>query len=229
MLVMVMAKANLINTIPKEVALLENEEMLLSSSIFSFLKNRPSKNYNPNCFLYHGIRFDESLKKLENIFKTQKILAGKYISNQYMYSDNANKGEYVSLLAFKDNGLEYDIFIESNISLLISPLIEAYLSKYVSYDTWEKIKDIETKNLYSYMNGEYLCKDYIPFEKVQAIGVPYHYFLLIKGKDYANQKLDEVKKLMNKHNINLPILDTSHYNEILVETMEKNNGKRNIK
>ena len=215
--------------LPVEISLLEKEDMALSSTIFSFLKNKKIPNYNPNCFLYHGIRFDDSLKKLESIFMSQKILASKYIPNSFSYSDNANKGEYVSLLAFKDNGLEYNIFIESNISLLVSPLIEAYLSKYVNYDTWEKIQNIETKNLYSYMNGEYMCKDNIPFEMVKAIGVPYEYYTLLNGKEYADDKLNRVKKLMNKYSINLPIVDTSSYNAILVEVMEKNHEKRSIK
>ena len=39
-------------------------------------------------FLYHGIRFQKYLEKLESIFKYGKILAGKYLPNYYNYSDN---------------------------------------------------------------------------------------------------------------------------------------------
>ena len=220
-------KDNRNNIIPLEISHLEKEKQITSNDVFYFLQNKTIKHFNPNCFLYHGIRFDDKLVKLENIFKVKKILSGNKISNYYKYDDNANKGEYVSLLSFKDNGLEYDIFIKPNISLLVDPLCDAILTKYVSYDIWDKIKNLETQNIYSYMNGEYLCKDYIPFDMIKGIGVPYKYYLLLNGKEYADEKLSNVKKLMKKYDITLPILDTSHYNEVLYESRENNDRKRN--
>jgi hypothetical protein len=77
------------------------------------------------------------------------------------------------------------------------------------------------------MNGEYLCKDYIPFDMIKGIGLPYKYYLLLNGKEYADEKLSNVKKLMKKYDITLPILDTSHYNEVLCESRENNDRKRN--
>ena len=223
------SKKNNSISLPLEVSLLEKEDMITSNEVFSFLTKRLSSNYNPNCFLYHGVRFDESLTKLENIFKERKILASKYIKNAFVYSDNANKGEYVSLLAFKDNGVEYDVFINENISLLISPLCNAYLTKYVPYHIWEKISNIETKNLYSYMKDEYLCKDSISFDQVKAIGFPYKYYLVKYGKEYSENRLAYLKQLMDKYGILLAIVDTSRYNSVLVEAKENINEKRNIK
>lgn len=204
------------NTLPQEVIFLEKEPLYFSREIFSYLKNKKVTNYNPYCFLYHGIRFDDSLSKLENIFKCKKILAGKYIPTQLKYEDNVNKGEYVSLLPYDEDGIEYNLFIETNVSLLVSPLIEAYLSKYVSYNVWDKIKDKKTKNLYSYMRNEYLCKDQIDFKFIEAIGVPYKYYLSSNGKVYADNKIKAVQELMKKYQINLPIVDTSNENKILI-------------
>ena len=89
-----MSKLNIsISTLSDELAYLEKEKMHTSSEIFSFLKNKSKKSYNPNCFLYHGIRFDENMIKLESIFKERKILSGNRINNFMNYYDNANKGE----------------------------------------------------------------------------------------------------------------------------------------
>ena len=54
------------NLIPLEIAHLEKENQVTSNDVFYFLENKTIKHFNPNCFLYHGIRFDDKLTKLEN-------------------------------------------------------------------------------------------------------------------------------------------------------------------
>ena len=191
---------------------LEKEEMYLSEDLITI----NDENYNPYCYLYHGIRFQSYLEKLESIFKDKKILASKYIPNCFNYDDNCNKGEYVSLTSYNDT-IGFKAFIDENISLLVSPKCKAYLTKYVSYEIWEQIKDKNTKNLYSYMNQEYMCKDYVSFNFVKAVGVPYKYYLLKNGIEYADNILNGVKELIDKYEINIGIVDTSDFNKILIE------------
>ena len=164
--------------LPREVYDLEQEEMFTSEDVF-YLADYDEERFNPYAFLYHGIRFDDNLKKLENILKEKKILAGKHIEGYYNYSDNANKGEYVSMTAYSRERISgFDVFVKENICLLISVDCNAILTKCVDFNTWEKIKDKKTKNLYSYMEGEFWVKDYVPFEFIKAVGVPHQYLIL---------------------------------------------------
>lgn len=206
--------------LPYEVFELEKENMYLSKDIVPIVE----ENYNPYCFLYHGIRFQRHLEKLENIFKDKKILAGKYTTNNFDYSDNCNKGEYVSLTTYDDNSQGFKIFIVQNISLLVSPKCEAYLTKYVDYNIWKQIKDKKTKNLYSYMQEEFMCKDCIDIELIKAVGVPYEYYMVFKGIEYADNILNDVKNLIDKYQLNIPIVDTSNYNKILIESKKEDIG-----
>ena len=161
------------------------------------------------CFLYHGIRFQNHLEKLENIFKQQKLLAGKYIDGYYNYKDNCNMGEYVSLLQFLGfDSQEFKTFIIPNISLIVSAKCNAIRTQYVDFETWDKIREgkYDLKNIFSYMHGECMCKDYVSFEMIKAIGISFHNYNLI----------DEIENLMQNYNINLPIVDTSEHNKILI-------------
>lgn len=211
--------------LPKEVYELEKEDMVTSKDVF-YLADYDEERFNPYAFLYHGIRFDENLEKLEKILKDKKILAGKYIDGYYNYSDNANKGEYVSMARYSEEHISgFDVFVKTNVCLLISVDCNAILTKYVDYDTWEKIKDKKTKNLYSYMLGEFMIKDFVPFEFVKAIGIPYKYLVLSNGKEYADDLLIKIEQLMVKYGINLKVVDTNSYNRTLIET-KKSNLKR---
>lgn len=172
-----------------------------------------------NEYLYHGIRYQIYLEKLENIFKTKKILAGKYLENYSPYIDNCNMGEYVSILKLTNNNhLEYETFIEDNISLLITPLINAIITKYLSYNIWLLIKEqnLKLNNLYSYMQGECLVKDYIDFKYIKAIGIPYQKLIQLEKQNYANKLIEDIIKLMEQYNVILPIVDTSRYNHIII-------------
>jgi len=202
--------------LPWEVYELEKEDMYLSKDIVPIVE----ENYHPYCFLYHGIRFQKHLEKLESIFEDKKILAGKHIKNSFSYYDNCNKGEYVSLTTYDDNSQGFQIFILENISLLVSPKCDAYLTKYVDYNIWNQIKDKKTKNLYSYMEGEFWVKDYVPFEFIKAIGVPYQYLIEKSGKEYADDILTKIEQLMKKYEINLNVVDTNSYNKILISKKE---------
>ena len=211
--------------LPREVLESEKENMLTSMDVFH-LTDIAENRFHPYCFLYHGIRFDDNLKKLEKILKEKKILAGKYISGYYDYSDNANKGEYVSLTGYSEERISgFDVFVKTNVCLLVSPRCNAILTKYVDFNTWEKIKDTKTKNLYSYMQGEFMVKDFIPIEFIKAIGVPYQYLVLKEGKDYADAVLSKIERLMKEYEINLNVVDINSHNEILIP-MKKINSKR---
>ena len=203
--------------LPWEVYELEKEDMYLSRDIVPIVE----ENYHPYCFLYHGIRFQKHLEKLESIFEDKKILAGKYTKNSFSYSDNCNKGEYVSLTTYDDNSQGFEIFILENISLLVSPKCDAYLTKYVNYNIWNQIKDKKTKNLYSYMQEEFMCKEFIDLSLVKAVGVPYTYYTLNKGKEYADNILNDVKNLIDKYEFSIDIVDTSDYNKLLFERKKK--------
>jgi len=203
--------------LPWEVYELEKEDMYLSKDIVPIVE----ENYHPYCFLYHGIRFQKHLEKLESIFEDKKILAGKHIKNSFSYYDNCNKGEYVSLTTYDDNSQGFQIFILENISLLVSPKCDAYLTKYVDYNIWNQIKDKKTKNLYSYMQEEFMCKEFIDLSLVKAVGVPYMYYTLNKGREYADNILNDVKNLIDKYEFSIDIVDTSNYNKLLSERKKK--------
>lgn len=198
--------------LPKAVYYLEKETMRLSKDVIHINE----ESYSPYCYLYHGIRFQKYLENLESIFKAKKILASKHLSNSIPYSDNCNKGEYVSLTSYSNNP-GFKIFIVENISLLVSPECQAYLTKYVDYETWEQIKNKETKNLYSYMKQEFMCKDFVSLDYVKAVGVPYKYYVVNKGIEYAENVLNDVKSLIDKYEINIGIVDTSDFNRVLIE------------
>ena len=112
----------------------------------TFLEINSCINENPSLeeyysFLYHGIRFQNHLEKLEQIFRSRAILAGNYHEYYYDYDDNCNEGEYISLLSLDNyHNLEYKTFIMPNISLVISPKCNAIKTIYVPYEEWLEIK-----------------------------------------------------------------------------------------
>jgi len=208
------------NRLPYELQLLEQEPIITTNQNHEYDGYEPESFSFVNDYLYHGIRFQKYLEKLENIFKERKILAGKYLSNYHFYSDNCNKGKYVSLLKYTSKTeLEYETFILENISLLVSPLCNAIETKYVDFGTWNKIQkeNYELKHIYSYMQGECMCKDFIPLDMVKAIGIPYQKLRLQGNGAYANKLIEDIKILMEKYDIYLPIVDTSRFNAILYE------------
>lgn len=215
--------------LPYNIKKLEQEPIVTTN------QNHEYDDYEPESFdfvseyLFHGIRFQKYLEKLENIFKERKILAGKYLPNYHFYSDNCNHGQYVSLLKYNSaRQLEYETFILENISLLVTPLCNAQETKYVDYQTWKKIQQeqYQLKHIYSYMMGECMCKDLIPLNMVRAIGVPYQKLCLQGKETYAIQLVEDINKLMDKYDVYLPIVDTSRYNTIIYEVEPERCFKR---
>lgn len=195
------------------------------SEPYKFSETQPSINEVPrlchiSCFLYHGIRFQNYLEKLEKIFEKRAILASKYIDNCFSYEDNCNDGEYVSLLEI-DDPWEYDAmyeaFIRTNITLVVSPFCEAYNTIFVSFHEWEEIRNSGRtfKNRFSYGKNEYQVKDYVPIDQVVAIGVPFLYLTCNRSEEYAKKLLEDVIMLMHKYELDLPVIDTSNYNKTL--------------
>lgn len=218
------------SNIPYEIQKLENEPQLTTNGNNQYSEGEHIPFNYTYAYLYHGIRAQTYLEKLENIFKERKLLAGKFLPNYRSYDDNCNKGEYVSLLKYLgDNKLEYEAFIlETNISLLVTPLCNAIETKHVSYSTWFEIQseNYEFKHLYSYMRGECMCKDFIPIDFIKAIGIPYQILVYYDRKDFADKLIEDIQSLMKQYNIELPIVDVSRYNQILVGNIEKTKKKK---
>jgi len=180
-------------------------------------------------FLYHGIRFQNHLEKLESIFQAKAILAGNYQKNYSPYSDNCNEGEYISLLSTDGYyDIEYETFIIPNITLIVSPECNAIKTIYLPYNEWEQIKGKNTKNRYSYANNEYQVKQIVPLSLVKAIGLPARYLRTIGKEEQIEIYLQDILQLMNKYNINLPIIDTSAYN-IPITTTKNHITKKKVK
>ena len=218
-------------SLPYDIQKLELEPIVTTNQNHEYDDFEPESFTFVSEYLYHGIRFQKQLEKLENIFKERKILAGKYLSNYHFYSDNCNHGQYVSLLKYTSTRkLEYETFILENISLLVTPLCDAQETKYVDYQTWEKIQKVKypLKHIYSYMMGECMCKDFIPLDMVKAIGVPYQKLKLQGNEAYAIQLIEDIKKLMDKYGISFPIVDTSRYNITIYEAEPQAEKKRKI-
>lgn len=185
-------------------------------------------------FLYHGLRhFDdkeriqEGIKKLEGILEERHILAGKYLEGYYPSYDNCNESEYVSLASYSDS-IEFKVFVKENICLLTRPSSDAYKTIYVPYDMWEFMKKNKMKlqNRYSYAHDEYHVKDGVPLDDVKAIGIPLFEIWLLEGLSTANYYKQQIIDLLDRYDVDLPIVDTSSYNQIVYQ---KNDSKRLLK
>lgn len=164
-------------------------------------------------FLYHGIRLQNHLEKLESIFKEQAILAGNYQPQYSPYYDNCNEGEYISLLSTDGHySLEYENFILPNITLVISPNCNPIKTIYLPYHEWIQLKDKKTKNRYSYAKDEYQVNQRIPLTMIKAIGIPVRYLRSINKEELIDTYIQDILELMDKYDISLPLVDTSAYN-----------------
>jgi len=209
------------SNIPYEIQKLEQERIFSSIEFVEYLyEDETELNiHDAGRLLYHGIRFQKYLEKLENIFKEKYLYAGHYMNYDYMCSsDNCNKGEYVSLMSGIDyDTLEFETFILPNITLVVSPYVEAQLAQYVSFETWLDIQknNYDLKHLYSYARGEYMVKKGIPIDKILAVGISTGH-LRFNNQTYSDKILEDIKSLMIKYNVDLPIVETKQLNKILV-------------
>ena len=95
------------SNVPRFLQVLESEECLKTSEM-TLYDEEITELSDCSDFLYHGIRFQGYLEKLEGIFKEKAILAGKYVDGYRSYSDNCNFGKYVSLLLWQGiDAIEY--------------------------------------------------------------------------------------------------------------------------
>lgn len=200
---------------------LNKKEFFSSIEFVEFLyENESELNiHDAGRLLYHGIRFQKYLEKLENIFKEKYLYAGHYMNYDYICSsDNCNKGEYVSLMSGIDyDTSEFETFILPNITLVVSPYVDAQLAQYVPFETWIKIqnKNYDLKHLYSYAHGEYMVPGGIPLDKILAVGLSTAH-LRLNNQTYSDKILEDIKSLMIKYNVDLPIVETKQLNKILV-------------
>ena len=173
--------------------------------------------------LYHGLRFD-SINKLESILQNKIILCGNKVSRtlksydgntKYIYidnyEDNCNMGEYISVMPYDYDNIEFDIFIRENIFFTLKGSIDAYKTLFLKYDDYCKLKEsnIKTSNLYSYAREEYLVKDSISFDDVISIGIDSKKFI----GDF-NKTTDQIINLMKYYNIDIPLIDFDSNKEI---------------
>lgn len=188
----------------------------------TFKELNPYISENPDLleydsFLYHGIRFQTHLEKLEQIFASGAILAGNYHENYYAYDDNCNDGEYISLLSLDSyHDLEYRTFIMPNISLVISGECNPVKTIYVPFEEWEEFKKMNPKNRYSYARGEYQVKEKITLDMIKAIGLPKRYLTIMCQEHLIEPYINDILELMSKYNIELPIVDTSNHNRPII-------------
>lgn len=180
------------------------------------LEEFPPLDYD-DLYLYHGIRFGSYKEQLETAKMILKkgLLPKEHLSEPYFYSDNCNDGKRVSLLAkngFDD--LEFETFVKPNISIIVSPLVEAYKTIYVSYGEWlEIVKQKNLHNFYSYARNEYQVNGIVPVSMIKAIGIPYFQMLMQKEKPllYA----EELATFCSQLGLDIPIVDHSVCNQYI--------------
>jgi len=217
-------KPNEDNTL-KLIEKIDKREIITFNEEFSI--DFESELSYPNRFLYHGLRFQKYLEKLEGILKEGKILAGKHLKNYFNYSDNCNDGTHVSLARYS-GCIEFETFVRQNMCLIISPLCEAQKTIYVPYEIWNyiKVNNIPTKNRYSYSNIEYQVKDFIPIKMIRAIGIPYSSIIIRNGIEFTEKYIQDIVDLLNKYNITIPIVDINNYNEIIYSPSKSQTKKK---
>ena len=136
--------------------------------------------------LYHGLRFNP-VDKLESIFKSGFIYPGKRVPTSFesmdgtthtlpgYYEDeeNCNRGEYISLMPFSFEDIEFDTFISSSIYLALRGDIDAKKTFYLKYEDYIKLRNSKrkTNNLYSYAYLEYLAKNDISLDNLLYVGI----------------------------------------------------------
>lgn len=160
-------------------------------------------------YLYHGIRFGTYKEQLETIKKIlqQGLLPKNQIPGASFYSDNCNEGSRVSLLEKVDfDDLEFDTFVKQNMAIIVSPLVEAYKTIYVSYGEWLEIQEQRNlHNFYSYARHEYQVNGIVPVSMIKGIGIPRFQMLAQKENPmlYAEELINFCKQL----ELDIPIVD----------------------
>lgn len=136
--------------------------------------------------LFHSLRF-QPLEKLESILQTGYILPGKLVNQNFTSytgniisislqnddTENANHGDFISVMPYAPDLLEFDIFIKENLFLVLRGDIHARKTFYLNYNEYEQIMNsgIKLKNLYSYANEEYFVDKPISVDQIIKLGL----------------------------------------------------------
>lgn len=199
-------------------------EFRFSDVRYEITEKESSYIRNPYFHLFHGVRMDENHEIFESILRDKKIKCANQ-TNLYWRGfgdENCNEGKYVSLIHYsgEDYDVEFQTFIEENVSFIISHKLNPIKCKYLPYDEWKQIKKKlpKTKNRYSYARHEYQYPDCIPFDYVEGILYPLKYYNHTKGFIKTQEDLKYVRKLLKKYGLeDLPILDPTDRFKIIEE------------
>lgn len=105
-------------------------------------------------------------------------------------------------LYYSNNKINIEIFLYNNVTLIINPIVNPIKTIYVPYNDWIEIKNNNTHQRYSYMEGEYQVKDYISIDNIVGIITP-------------KELEDDIKKLLNKYKLSIPIyINKTYFNDI---------------
>ena len=215
-------------TFEEKIERLERLSPITYNEILGFKdkENRYIKNYP----LFHGLRFD-GVNKLESIFQSDYVLCGKKCPNKYTSMDgtehylninsigfdNCNNGEYVSVIPYDYNSLEFNTFIAENLFLAFTGNIDAISTFYLKYDDYCMLKESNKKlnNLYSYAFNEYMVKDKISLDDLLYIGINSNYY-----NGNIDETIEKVIELLKYYKIEVPLIDTKN-DRIIYETNKK--------
>jgi hypothetical protein len=90
---------------------------------------------------------------------------------------------------------------------------------YLSPEETKKILFSDSDERRSYYQDEVQTKEMIPSSKFIAIGYPYSYFEYTLGKEKNNEQIEKLREVLKKHNLDIPIVDSTHYD--FANTKEK--------
>ena len=184
--------------------------------------------------LYHGLGF-HPLDKLESILIHKFIYPGKmiptefesmdgtihYLPEHYYDEENVHKGEYIGLLPFSWDDIEFDTFIRPSIYFALRGDIKAEKTFYLKFDDYIKLRRSKrrTTNLYSYAYNDYLASDPISIDNLLYIGIDSKRFN-IPGMD-VNEVIARVIELMEYYQVDVPFYDLGTTKKIFQRESKK--------
>ena len=176
-------------------------------------------------YVFHGIKFLD-FERLHQIIDTGYILSRKMMGeNKPNDTYNLFNGtEYISLsmpsqgsprLAriFK-NAYNYYIFnnlciVFGDVPNIIYPLLMCEEDIYL--DEYQKILRSDEGDRFSYFMDEVMVKDKIDLSRAIAIGYPLDNIKGQFNEEKAYKELETLYDHLEKKNINIPVIDSTHY------------------
>ncbi len=175
-----------------------------------------------NSYLCHGLRIWQ-LEKLESIFQKKLLLAARYVPKTFDSidgkthpllvdaedEDNTNKGGYVSFVPSKGKINTLNQFVFRNLFLAFNKNIPARETFYVYYEEHKALRrlGINTRNLYSYVEDEYLVESGVSLNDLAFIGIDSNRY-----NNHENDLFELIKAvidLMKAYEIGVPFIDIS--------------------